>query len=74
MSDGEPSSIKQFTRCATRVPALSSRYEDRVEERFDFAVYGSRFAAHYNFSELYKKRGEKYASGSIQKMETQDIR
>ena len=46
MSDGGPSSIKRFTRCAARVPALSNEYEDRVEARFDFAVYGSRFAAH----------------------------
>ena len=40
MSDGGPSSIKRCTRCAARVPALSSGYEDRMEERFDFAVYG----------------------------------
>ena len=46
MSDGEPSSIKRLTRCAARAPALSKRYEDRVEARFDFAVYGTRFAAH----------------------------
>ena len=49
MSDGGPSSIKRFTRCAARAPALSNGYEDRVEARFDFAVYGSRFAAHQNF-------------------------
>ena len=47
MSDGEPSSIKRLTRCAARAPALSKRYEDRVEARFDFAVYGTRFAAHH---------------------------
>ena len=40
MSGGEPSSIKRLTRCAARVPVLSRRYEDRVEEKFDFAVYG----------------------------------
>ena len=40
MSGGEPSSIKRSTRCAARWPALSNRYEDRMEERFDFAVYG----------------------------------
>ena len=50
MSDGEPSSIKRLTRCAARVPALSSGYEDRVMETFDFAVYGSRFAAHNSFA------------------------
>ena len=49
MSDGEPSSIKRLTRCAARAPALSKRYEDRVEARFDFAVYGTRFAAHKIF-------------------------
>jgi hypothetical protein len=32
------------------VPALSSGYEDRVMETFDFAVYGSRFAAHNSFA------------------------
>ena len=40
MSGGEPSSIKRLARCAARVPVLSRRYEDRVEEKFDFAVYG----------------------------------
>ncbi len=40
MSDGEPSSIKRLTRCAARAPALSRKYEDRVEARFDFVVYG----------------------------------
>ena len=40
MSDGEPSSIKRLTRCAAGVPALSRVYEDRVEARFDFTVYG----------------------------------
>ncbi len=40
MSDGEPSSIKQLTRCAARAPALSRKYEDRVEARFDYVVYG----------------------------------
>ena len=40
MSGGEPSSIKRLARCAARVPALSRGYEDRVEEKFDFAVYG----------------------------------
>ena len=49
MSDGEPSSIKRLTRCAARAPALSKGYEDRVEARFDFAVYGTRFAAHLCF-------------------------
>lgn len=45
MSDGEPSSIKQLSRCAARVPALSNRCEDRAEVELDYAVYGSRFAA-----------------------------
>ena len=54
MSDGEPSSIKRLTRCAARVPALSRKYEDRVEARFDFAVYGTRFAAHVCFEGSYE--------------------
>ena len=52
MSDGEPSSIKRLARCAARAPALSRGYEDRVEARFDFAVYGTRFAAHQFFDRL----------------------
>ena len=40
MSDGGPSSIKRLSQCAARVPALSRGYEDRVELKFDFAVYG----------------------------------
>ena len=40
MSGGEPSSIKQFTRCAVRQPALSRRHGYRVAARFDFLVYG----------------------------------
>ena len=54
MSDGEPSSIKRLTRCAARAPALSREYEDRVEARFDFAVYGTRFAAHVCFEGSYE--------------------
>ena len=54
MSDGEPSSIKRLTRCAARAPALSRKYEDRVEARFDFAVYGTRFAAHVCFKGSYE--------------------
>ena len=52
MSDGGPSSIKRFTRCAARAPALSMKYEDRVEARVDFEVYGSRFAAHRFFIDV----------------------
>ena len=40
MSGGEPSSIKQLTRCAARSPAPSRMYEDRVGVMFDFKVYG----------------------------------
>ena len=35
MSGGEPSSIKQLTRCAARQPALSREYGYRVAARFD---------------------------------------
>ena len=40
MSGGGPSSIKQYTQCAARVPVLSRGCEDRVEVIFDFGVYG----------------------------------
>ena len=40
MSGGEPSSIKRFSRCAARVPVLSSRLENRVGANFDLGVYG----------------------------------
>ena len=40
MSGGEPSSIKQFGRCAARVPVLSGTCENRVGVTFDFEVYG----------------------------------
>ena len=40
MSGGEPSSIKQYTRCAARQPARSRRNGDRVKVRFDLKVYG----------------------------------
>ena len=40
MSGGEPSSIKRSSRCAARVPVLSSRLENRVGADFDLEVYG----------------------------------
>ena len=40
MSGGEPSSIKQFSRCAARVPAPSKECECRAKVTFDFEVYG----------------------------------
>ena len=40
MSGGEPSSIKQFIRCAVGKPALSSSCGDRVGVRFEIEVYG----------------------------------
>ncbi len=40
MSGGEPSSIKRLTQCAVRLPAPSSRYEDRVEVMHEIEVYG----------------------------------
>ena len=40
MSGGEPSSTKQSSRCAVRVPVLSSRLENRVGADFDLGVYG----------------------------------
>ena len=40
MSGGEPSSIKQSTRCAARAPVLSRGHEDRAGVTFDPEVYG----------------------------------
>ena len=40
MSGGEPSSIKQFDRCAVRAPVLSGKCESRADVTFDFEVYG----------------------------------
>ena len=66
MSDGEPSSIKRLTRCAAGVPALSRVYEDRVEARFDFTVYGLVLQCTLDFYlGNFSKKEEGYASGSI---------
>jgi len=40
MSGGEPSSIKQCTRCATSQPVLSEEHVCRVGVTFDLEVYG----------------------------------
>jgi len=40
MSGGEPSSIKQFTRCAARKPSPSSSHGPRAGEAFETGVYG----------------------------------
>ena len=67
MSDGEPSSIKRLTRCAAGVPALSRVYEDRVEARFDFTVYGlvlRHTLDFYLWIEFFVKE-EGYASGFV---------
>ena len=40
MSGGEPSSIKQLSRCAARQPAPSRMYGVRTGVTFDFKVYG----------------------------------
>ena len=66
MSGGEPSSIKQFTRCAAGQPALSSGYEDRVGVTLDFKVYGL-------ILQLDFFRRINYASGSVQKMASDNI-
>ena len=71
MSDGEPSSIKRLTRCAARAPALSKRYEDRVEARFDFAVYGTRFAAHQFF---YGRRLSNFSAYCVAPRKRLDLR
>lgn len=40
MSGGEPSSIKQFSRCAAGQPVPSRRQAGAYEFCFDFRVYG----------------------------------
>ena len=61
MSGGEPSSIKQLTRCAVRVPALSRRCGYRVATRFELMVYGLTL----QFILFYLLTGGSYASGII---------
>ena len=62
MSGGEPSSIKQYTRCAVRSPAWSRRCEDRVDARFDFKVYGL-ISGPFGFAKNFKEVN--YASSVI---------
>ena len=40
MSGGEPSSIKQFSRCAAGTPVLSRGHFDAYKFLLDFRVYG----------------------------------
>ena len=40
MSGGEPSSIKQFSRCAAGQPVLSGGRAGAYEFLFEFRVYG----------------------------------
>ena len=40
MSGGEPSSIKQFSRCAAGMPVLSRMHLSACELLLDFRVYG----------------------------------
>ena len=67
MSGGEPSSIKQFSRCAARVPVLSERCVPRDGVTFDPEVYGLVLRRTLDFylwiSVLVKEEG--YASGSV---------
>ena len=66
MSGGEPSSIKQSPRCAARKPALSRRIGTRVFSEYDFKVYGL-------ILQLDFFRRINYASGSVQKMASDNI-
>ena len=70
MSGGEPSSIKQFTRCAVRLPALSRSCGYRVAARFDLVVYGLTLQFILFYCALW---GCLYASSFIQKMASADI-
>ena len=68
MSGGEPSSIKRSPRCAVRKPVLSSDTETCVFAAFDFKVYGRILQLDFYFS-----GGETYASGTLQKMASEDV-
>ena len=70
MSGGEPSSIKQFTRCAAGQPALSSGYEDRVGVTLDFKVYGLILQPALYFL---RRRCEADAPRFVQKMASADV-
>ena len=66
MSGGEPSSIKQYTRCAARAPARSKKSGDRVKARFDLEVYG--LILQLDFLEV-----RVYASGFVSEMASADL-
>ena len=66
MSGGEPSSIKRFTRCAVRVPALSRSCENHVGVTFDKEVYG--LILQLDFLEV-----RVYASGFVSEMASADL-
>ena len=70
MSGGEPSSIKQCTRCAARVPARSKECGDRVKARFDLEVYGLILQPDFY---LILKMGGKDASSVISEMASADL-
>ena len=64
MSGGEPSSIKQFFRCAARVPVPSSVYGQRTGASFDSWVYDLVLQLVF----IYLKERERDASGFVQKV------
>ena len=70
MSGGEPSSIKQFSRCAARVPAPSKECECRAKVTFDFEVYG--LILRLILSLIFERSGF-YASGIISQVAPQDL-
>ena len=56
MSGGEPSSIKQFSRCAAGMPVLSRAHLGACKSLLDFRVYGLTLRVIYICFDLFKER------------------
>ena len=69
MSGGEPSSIKQFSRCAAGMPVLSRKHVVARKFLLDFRVYGLILRVIFIFITVISKGVLHYgASGSLQKI------
>ena len=67
MSGGEPSSIKQCTRCAASQPALSEGYVCRADATFEVEVYGLILQL------MFLERGNRSASGFVSEMASENL-
>ena len=68
MSGGEPSSIKQFSRCAAGKPVLSRVHFGACKLLLDFWVYGLTSRLVWNI-----KESENFASGTVQKIPSNHV-